>query len=240
MTLGGRMIFEAIREIRQTIIYYLLFLYYMVVPSSGFEAEERIKRIKMQKKILNACKGDRNAQYEAGVYWAERSNSRITEADEELKEALRWFTLASDQGHSKATYELACLYLVGRDNELSRYRILKDPNKGFELMKKSAYQGENIAQYKLGMMYREGNIALKDRDKAKQWIEKARSKFLDALTPVAAVEIGKIWKEEYSEQPNEILEGKIRRNDAIIKQHEKYRTIDELRADLKDEHKTYL
>ena len=107
-------------------------------------------------------------------------------------------------------------------------------------MKKSAYQGENIAQYKLGMMYREGNIVLKDRDKAKQWIEKASSKFLDALTPVAAVEIGKIWREEYSEQPNESLERKIRSNDTIIKQHEKYRTIDESRADLEEEHKVYL
>lgn len=237
ISLGGRMIFETIK---QTIIYYLWFLYYMVGPSSGFEAEERIKRIKMQKKILNACKGDRDAQYDAGVYWAKRSSLRITEADQELKEALKWFTLASDQGHSKATYELACFYLVGRDNELSKYRILKDPNKGFELMKKSAYQGENIAQYKLGMMYREGNIALKDRDKAKQWIEKALSKFLDALTPVAAVEIGKIWREEYSEQPNESLERKIRSNDTIIKQHEKYRTIEESRADLKEEHKVYL
>lgn len=205
MTLGGRMIFEAIREIRQTIIYYLLFLYYMVVPSSGFEAEERIKRIKMQKKILNACKGDRNAQYDAGVYWAERSNSRITEADEELKEALRWFTLASDQGHSKATYELAHLYLHGRDNKLSKYKVSKDLSRGFELMRKSAYQGEKIAQYKLGMMYRKGEIGTANKEEALGWLGKAMSIDLGPISKKIATEISEIREEQYAENGDERL-----------------------------------
>lgn len=203
----------SLEKLKQAAVYVFLVLVNIVAPKRIKDIDEHIRR-----QIL-ILKDDRNAQYDAGVYWAKRSKNNLVmtqyskgvyiaeqseeaETGRETKRAIKWFTLASDQGHPRATYELAELYLNGKGTAISKHRILPDPHKGFKLMEKAAYQGEPIAQYKIGMMYREGKIGIKDNDKADQWLIKSSTIDLSTISEHILLELAKIKREKHAENPN--------------------------------------
>ena len=78
-----------------------------------------------------------------------------------IKEALRYYKISTTK---EAKYRLAMIYLEGK-------YVLKDPQKGLELLKRAAKMGDPRAQYELGKLYLTDNdIVTKNLEEAAKWI----------------------------------------------------------------------
>lgn len=90
------------------------------------------------------------------------------DAPRDVEKAIYWLSKASDQGFSDASFQLAYIYAgqVGAKYEDRQLMVLS--------IRKSAEQGEGMAQSMLGTMYYSGSDGLpKDLDRAIEWYMKA-------------------------------------------------------------------
>lgn len=133
--------------------------------------------------IKGAESGLPDAQYGLGLYFCgselHRNRDDSDESDDlYYKQAVKWFSLASDQGHVEAKCRLGRLYLYGQG-------VKKDENKAFELFSQSAEKGCAEANYWLGNYYRNKE----EYEEAVNWYRKgAQEGHSDAIT-----ELGKCY-----------------------------------------------
>lgn len=66
------------------------------------------------------------------------------------EKALKWYTLAAENGNNDAQNELAFMYYTGNGVE-------QDLEKGAEMFLESAYNGSSLAQFNVGLIYYSGN-----------------------------------------------------------------------------------
>lgn len=92
--------------------------------------------------------------------------------DKDLVKAKEWFERASSKGHAEAMAHLGLILL--EEDEKNAHRVV-------ELYNKSADLGCSIAQYHLGMMYKEGKFVEQDISKAVALFEACASPKTGAL-----------------------------------------------------------
>lgn len=122
---------------------------------SGEKYEEAI-RVYVKANIL----GDVEATYRiAEIYFMDERT---------MAESVRWYTVAANQGHSKAQNALGYMYEHGEGVE-------KDLNKAFYWYQKAAVSGNRNAQHNLAFFYYQGLGTSVDYKKAFEWYTKAAS-----------------------------------------------------------------
>ncbi len=84
--------------------------------------------------------------------------------EQDQNEAAKWYTLASDQGHTPAKWRLAMLYYHG-------VGLTKDYQKAADLYYSAAKQGDVYSQKALGIMYGKGLGVPKDNIIAYSWLQ---------------------------------------------------------------------
>ena len=127
------------------------------------QIEEDIRRKKalFEKNLKLAESGDRQAQVEVGIMYA---NGNGVIADK--RKAVGWYEKSAAQGHTGAQFNLAECYFVGAG-------VLQDYAEAAKLYRKSAEAGEALAQYKLGNLYFNGQGVPKDHVQALKLYRKA-------------------------------------------------------------------
>ncbi len=87
-------------------------------------------------------------------------------SEEELSKAVKWYTIAAENGHPLAQYELGVCYMNGEG-------VAKDDAKAIAWFEKSSEQGYSFAQHNLGHYYFEGKAVTQDYAKAREYFFKA-------------------------------------------------------------------
>jgi TPR repeat protein len=105
-----------------------------------------------------AASGDPTAQVRLGMKYA-------LAAPRNVKEAMKWFRLAADQGFADGQYRLGGMYDVAQTPQ--------NPTEAIKWYTLAAKQGHKDAQYRLGVMYDQGRGTAKDYALAAQWYAKA-------------------------------------------------------------------
>lgn len=85
--------------------------------------------------------------------------------------AISYFTQAAKREHSLAQYQLAGLYVYLKEEEIIIDKAVDD--QAFYWCKRAAKQGYVDAQYKLGLMYKQGHGTAVHEEKAFKWIKTA-------------------------------------------------------------------
>jgi TPR repeat protein len=115
--------------------------------------------------VKAAERGDADAQYRLAKHYGASKDSR------EKKLALNLFERSADQGHPRAAFHAGVMYEQGRGHK-------KNVKKAMERYEEAANAGNAEAMFTLAKKYEEGAPGLKkDRKKAKNWYEKAVSKW---------------------------------------------------------------
>lgn len=104
-----------------------------------------------------AASGDRESQYSLGLAYI---NGKGVEKN--VREGMRWLTLAAMGGHNRAQSNLAC-----------EYHQSGDFKSAFKWWEGAAKRGDALSQYFLGSMYETGEGVLKDYVMALKWYKKA-------------------------------------------------------------------
>ncbi len=140
----------------------------------------------------SARQGYRNSQYSLGLHFFRR---------EDHDQALKWFNVAADHGHSeslnyllhyKEKHRLTYIFdataeaVSGYEQEAESgydqaqfdlgyyyHTFTKERDKAFYWFKKAGYQGHASAQHFLGEYYLEGNGLDKDEEKAFRWYQRS-------------------------------------------------------------------
>ena len=86
----------------------------------------------------------------------------------DIREAIKWYTKAAEQGHIEAMMYLGHIYDLGPS-----YGIYADLEKAIHWYTKAAKQGNIKAQYELGWIYSKPGSEVKDYEKAVYWYKKA-------------------------------------------------------------------
>lgn len=115
----------------------------------------------LDKWMLRAYEGDRDAQFKVGVLFA---NDQFGPPDNE--QASYWYTQAARQGHVLAQYNLGHQYLTGTG-------VKRDENSAMRWWLKAAAQQHSLAQFNVGRAYYLGIGLEKDLQQAKLWFERA-------------------------------------------------------------------
>lgn len=111
--------------------------WYRQAASAGEErADQKIKDL--------AQSGLAGAQFQLGEMYL--LGDGVVRSD---TEALRWYTLAAEQGHRLSQYHLGRIYMEGPDD-------IRDSGRAGEWFSRAAGQGHARAQYLLGLMYESG------------------------------------------------------------------------------------
>jgi TPR repeat protein len=122
---------------------------------------------------LAAEQGDAKAQYNLGLIYSYGGLTRdiITAVrkylnDEDVTQdytaAVKWFTLAAEQGNAKAQSELGEMYAYGQG-------VAQDYKTAVKWYTLAAEQGNASAQYNLGVMYHKGQGVAQDYKTAVKW-----------------------------------------------------------------------
>jgi len=82
--------------------------------------------------------------------------------NKDIEEAVKWYTLAAEQGHTQAQFNLAMMYFVGED-------VPKDFDITAKWLKLAAEQGEAASQNALAVLYFNGQGVEKNHDEAIKW-----------------------------------------------------------------------
>ena len=106
--------------------------------------------------IRMAEKGDVKAQYEIARLYQMGVNKSSAE---DLRQALKWFTLAARQFHPQALLQLGTMYIIGEE-------VKADPVKGERLLTLAGEQGVATAWLGLGAMYQDGVYVQANKEKA--------------------------------------------------------------------------
>ncbi len=126
--------------------------------SADLEAEYQKE---LDKWMLNAYEGDKDAQFKVGVLF---SNSQFGEPDHE--QASYWYKQAARQGHVLAQYNLGHQYLTGTG-------VKRDEKTAMQWWLKAAEQQHPLAQFNVGRAYYMGIGLEKDLSQAKLWFQRA-------------------------------------------------------------------
>jgi uncharacterized protein len=125
-------------------------------PSDVPSALERLKR--------SAGKGHVRAQHDLGLIYG-RGEFGVTPNS---IEAIKWYTLAADQGEQESTYNLGVLHFTGEG-------VAIDRAEGCRWFEKSARLGYAAGQFAAGECYEKGFGRPKDAIKAKYWYDLAKA-----------------------------------------------------------------
>ena len=87
--------------------------------------------------------------------------------DRQHEESMKWLLQAADSGNPDAVRTLGQLYFLGDA------LLMPDPKKSIPYLTQAAEAGDPVSQNMLGVAYREGYTGSVDREKAKEWFEKA-------------------------------------------------------------------
>ena len=96
-------------------------------------------------------------------------------ACEDNRSAAEWFLKAASCGNAEAQKKLGILYALGQWEPRHRRPLdeYQQAEKGLELVRKLAEQGDVEAQYALGKMYLTGQVVEQSYRKAAEWLQKA-------------------------------------------------------------------
>lgn len=117
--------------------------------------------------IQSAELGFMEAQYMLGLCYLEGDGG----VKKNITKAVQLLEKASNQGNSKAKFDLGKLYLISTGGS-----IRKDPTKAFNYFQEAASEGNVDAFTGLGFCYMDGNGVLKDLEKAKHYFALATAK----------------------------------------------------------------
>jgi len=115
----------------------------------------------LDKWMLRAYEGDRDAQFKVGVLFA---NDQFGPPDHE--QSVYWYTQAARQGHVLAQYNLGHSYITGLG-------IKRDEKIAMQWWLKAAEQQHALAQFNVGRAYYLGIGLDKDLSQSKLWFERA-------------------------------------------------------------------
>ncbi|GAA6138013.1 hypothetical protein NBRC116583_17600 [Arenicella sp. 4NH20-0111] len=115
----------------------------------------------LDKWMLRAYGGDRDAQFKVGVLFA---NDQFGPPD--LEQSSYWYTQAARQGHVLAQYNLGHQHLMGNG-------VKRDEKVAMQWWLKAAEQQHALAQFNVGRAYYLGIGLKKDLSLAKLWFERA-------------------------------------------------------------------
>lgn len=115
----------------------------------------------LDKWMLRAYEGDRDAQFKVGVLF---TNEQFKQADYE--QAVYWYKQAARQGHVLAQYNLGHQYLVG-------IGVQRDETTAMSWWLKAADQDHALAQFNVGRAYYLGIGLAKDYAQSRLWFERA-------------------------------------------------------------------
>jgi TPR repeat protein len=127
------------------------------------QIEEDIRRKKalFEKTLKLAESGDRQAQVEVGIMYADGSGT-----GKDKRKAVIWYEKSAAQSHTGAQFNLGECYFVGEG-------VLQDYAEAAKWYQKSADAGESLAQYKLGSLYFNGQGVPKNHVQALKLYRKA-------------------------------------------------------------------
>ncbi len=122
---------------------------------------EQEYRDELDKWMLRAYEGDRDAQFKVGVLF---TNDQFGPPD--FEQAVYWYKQAARQGHVLAQYNLGHQYLTGIGVE-------KSDASAMEWWLKAADQDHALAQFNVGRAYYLGIGLNEDHSESKYWFERA-------------------------------------------------------------------
>ena len=140
------------------------------------ELQDQAKDLNILTKAWSAYKlGDYEAALSLSMPLAETGNSSAQVfiglmynqghgIAQDRDEAVKWYTLASEQGHAPATWRLAMLYYHGSG-------VTQNYQKAADLYHSAAKQGDVYSQKALGVMYSKGFGVPKDNILAYSWFQ---------------------------------------------------------------------
>lgn len=115
----------------------------------------------LDKWMLRAYEGDRDAQFKVGVLFA---NDQFGPPDHE--QSAYWYRQAARQGHPLAQYNLGHQFLMGNG-------VKRDEEAAMQWWLKAAEQQHALAQFNIGRAYYLGIGLKKDLNQARFWFERA-------------------------------------------------------------------
>lgn len=147
-------------------------------PSSpapiGRQALEIDYQTELDKWMLQAYEGDRDAQFKVGALF---TNNQFQSAD--MEQAVYWYKQAARQGHALAQYNLGHQYLTG-------IGVKRNEAEAMKWWLKAAEQEHPLAQFNIGRAYYLGIGLKEDHSQSKLWFQRAAKnnepKSIDILT----------------------------------------------------------
>lgn len=134
-------------------------------PSStapiGRQALEIDYQSELDKWMLQAYEGDRDAQFKVGALF---TNDQFQSAD--MEQAVYWYKQAARQGHAMAQYNLGHQYLTG-------VGVKRDEDEAMKWWLKAAEQEHPLAQFNVGRAYYLGIGLQEDHSQSKLWFQRA-------------------------------------------------------------------
>lgn len=149
----------------------------------------------LDKWILQAYEGDRDAQFKAGVLF---TNEQFEDPDHE--QAVYWYKQAARQGHVLAQYNLGHHYLTG-------VGVKRDETTAMSWWLKAAEQDHALAQFNVGRAYYLGIGLQQDHDQSRHWFERAaqnqEQKSIDVLEQLGWAKPGQYQRTLATDTPAE-------------------------------------
>jgi uncharacterized protein len=157
---------------------YLLLLivsiYACAITNTHLDSHTKSEINNVKKSNVDFQEGDSESQFQLGVkYYLGQGVSR------DLNEAVKWFELSANQGHTQAQFHLgwmhhasAIINLKKGGNRKLAIRDYRDAAKWFNL---AAKQGNASAQFNLGMIYKEEEGFNHDFIQAYMWFDISRA-----------------------------------------------------------------
>ena len=90
----------------------------------------------------------------------------IAYLNDQYEVAIEHLKVGAKEGHAQSKYLLGTMYLAGLGIEPNEYT-------GFELCKQAAEAGVVDAQFQVGLLYWEGEVATEDEYEAEKWLSLA-------------------------------------------------------------------
>jgi hypothetical protein len=132
-----------------------------ILSTPALASKEMQYQAELQKWILPAYEGDRDAQFRVGALY---SNSQFNQQD--FKRAAYWYKQAARQGHVQGQYNLGHKYLTGTGVSPSKSQAMI-------WWLKAAKQDHALAQFNIGRAYFLGIGVAKDHALSRKWLERA-------------------------------------------------------------------
>ena len=153
----------------------------------------------INKSLKLAQKGDVQAQYDLGRHYKDLASKEkykdnkekinLSFVEKNNNESANWFLMAAEQGFPDAQAEIAFNYFITKNERLAKkwskkaskqgnklgqvvlgqLVIKNDPDQGFDLIKKSAEQGQALGIYELARCYFNGVGTKKNYDEGLRW-----------------------------------------------------------------------